>query len=82
MHTLDLDTIDHLSHGFVTLDDVAAIVRGDLTLMREADLAAILCNVMADGRQTVASVIEPIVRAELARRRTSRTPSPLLLASA
>ena len=58
-----------LGDGFVTFDDVAAIVRSDVPTMTEADLAAILCAIMREGDLPVTRIVETIVRDELARRR-------------
>ncbi len=76
MDQISSETFDRLQDGLITLADVAAIVRGDLPHLTEADLAAILCSVMNDGPHPVARVIEPIIRHELVRRRSSLVPTP------
>lgn len=81
MNDISGATLHRLRDGLITLDDVAAIVGRDVHRMSEADLAAVLCSVMADGPHPIARVVEPIIRAELARRQASRILNPLLLTS-
>lgn len=81
MDPIAFSTVDRLHDGMITIDDVVSIVRGDLPLMSEADLAAILCTIMNDGPHPVARVVEPIVRAELARRRSAIALRPYRVAA-
>lgn len=76
MDPINSATAARLQDGLITLDDVVAILSGDLPRMTDADLAAILCTIMNDGPHPVARIVEPVVRAELTRRRSTVVTAP------
>lgn len=53
----------------LSLEDVAAIFTHDLPTLTDAQLAQVLAEVRRCGQSPLTAVIEPIARAELARRR-------------
>jgi hypothetical protein len=61
----------HLSTD-VTLHEVGEIVRADLPYLTDADLARILGDIWQAGSNPIATLLEPLVRAELTRRRPVR----------
>lgn len=79
MDQIHTDAYDRLQLGLITLEDVVTIMRGDILHLTEADLAAILCNIMTDGPHPVARIVEPVIRQELVRRRSSIIPTAAAL---
>jgi hypothetical protein len=56
----------------VTRDEVVSIIQGDLPIMTDADLARMLGEIWQTGPTPIASLLEPLVRSELTRRRPAR----------
>ena len=65
------DVLERMRTGTVRLDDIALIFRHELPTLTDAQLYAVLTAKQTDSRP-VAQMLEPIARAELARRRQAK----------
>lgn len=68
---LSNDVLERMRTGTVRLDDIALIFRHELPTLTDAQLCALLTVKRTDSRP-VAQMLEPIARAELARRRQAK----------
>jgi hypothetical protein len=67
-----MDSTNHRPGTVFTRDEVMAIISADLPLMTDADLARTLGAIWQTGPVPIATMLEPLFRSELARRRPMR----------